>query len=441
MQASIRRWMVTMILTTVAGIALGDTHYVRRDNPTPVSPYESWETAATNIQDAVDVAGVGATVLVSNGVYDAGGKWVTYANYSASNRVYVGAAITLRSVNGPAETFIQGAPDPDTGTNGPAATRCVMLRAGASLIGFTLTNGFSATGHADWQRIGGGVWLYHASSLVSNCVIVGNHSARSGGGVYLWAGTVVDCVITGNSAAGYGAGICCSGRDFCLIDACIITNNHSILHGGGVAFLGKNFSPTTLMQNCVVVGNRATGTGNSSLGGGIHVNYCDGTVRNCLIASNMSGGHGAGIFLSGAVGTGSPIVENCTIVDNGPETELYGSGGIRIDTSGAVTNCIVWGNRQGNFSINAGASVSYSCSDPKMTGWPGEGNIGDAPRFVDAGVGNYRLKGHSPCVNTGTNLTWLMSAKDLDGKLRIRYGTVDMGAYETLYQGAMISIR
>ncbi len=56
------------------------------------------------------------------------------------NRVAVDKLVTLRSVNGPQFTVIQGYQVPGV-TNGDGAIRCVYLANGASLSSFTLANG------------------------------------------------------------------------------------------------------------------------------------------------------------------------------------------------------------------------------------------------------------------------------------------------------------
>jgi len=103
-----------------------------------VAPFTSWDTAATNIQDAIDVASTGDVVWATNGVYATGGKVMAG---DLTNRVVLDKPLTVQSVNGPFKTTIQGSLDPVTSTNGPVGLRCAWVTNGASLIGFTLQSG------------------------------------------------------------------------------------------------------------------------------------------------------------------------------------------------------------------------------------------------------------------------------------------------------------
>jgi len=69
------------------------------------------------------------------------------------------------------------------------------------------------------------------------------------------------------------------------------------------------------------------------------------------------------------------------------------------------------------------ADVGYCCVPVAV----GQGNITNAPLFVKVGAGNLHLQSNSPCINAGNN-AYVTTTTDLDGRLRIVGGTVDMGA-------------
>ncbi|MBT3294615.1 MAG: hypothetical protein HN919_17175 [Verrucomicrobia bacterium] len=156
-----------------------DTWYVSTNSASD-GPGTSWMNAFHSIQEAVDGAGADDLVLVTNGVYNSGGAVASV--YDLTNRVCITNGITVRSVNGPTQTFIIGAADP-IGTNGTAAIRCASIASNCVLSGFALTNGHTmgATGSSPDETSGGGAFLDRGGTL-SNCHVRACNALQYGGG-------------------------------------------------------------------------------------------------------------------------------------------------------------------------------------------------------------------------------------------------------------------
>ena len=173
--SSILALLLLLLLSTATPAAV---RYVDASSASPNLPYTNWATAAVTIQDAVDAAAAGDEIIVTNGLYATGGRAV--GTNLLVNRVAVDKPLTLRSVNGPEVTIIQGYQVPGT-TNADGAIRCVYLADGASLSGFTLTNGATRAVDNPWpgpESSGGGL-LCEDSAVVSNCVLAGNSAGRN----------------------------------------------------------------------------------------------------------------------------------------------------------------------------------------------------------------------------------------------------------------------
>jgi parallel beta-helix repeat protein len=392
-------------------------HYVAPDSVNPVPPYTTWATAARDIQSAVDAVSIaGALVLVSNGVYAAGGRPV----YGAiTNRVAVDKPVTLRSVNGPANTIICGFQVPGT-TCGDSAIRCVYLADGAALSGFTLTNGATRAVGDDWiERSGGAVWCASSNVVVTNCILAGSAASAYGAGAY--SGTLANCTLAKN-AAGVGGGAYKSFLTDCLVTSnsaassyaggvCDCTLNHCTLAGNTATDNGGGACVSTL-HGCTLVDNTASGsgggaylctldgctlTGNVASSGGGGGAY-QSTLNNCVLAGNSAfsgGGAYAGTF------------NNCTLTGN----SAYWGGGAYGESSNPciLNNCIVYFNNADGAGANFyNSTLKYCCTKPLPGG--GVGNFSGDPQLASAS----HLSAASPCRGAGSVV--YAAGVDIDGE-------------------------
>ncbi|MBN2685770.1 MAG: right-handed parallel beta-helix repeat-containing protein, partial [Pontiellaceae bacterium] len=278
----------------------------------------SWATAKATLQAGVDAQEViGGWVLVSNGVY------------AVTNAITVGKEIVIRGVGGPEQTVVDG----------QGMTQCFILANVPCVVEYLcITNGFAEVG-------GGGIDCVGLNPSINNCIITGNRTEHSGGGIY--AGSVNNCIVSDNHAEVAGGGIYFAGS----VNNCIITDNHAGYDGGGIyCFAG------TAANNCVIYGNNAERNGGGILG------VYSVAAYNCTIIGNSAGSSGGGVY-------------SCEIV-----------------------NSIVWYNSATQTGDNwVSDSILTSCS-PDLTHGV-DGNITNAPAFVDAANGDYHLLSSSPCIN------------------------------------------
>ncbi len=325
-------------------------------DPTVSDPLEdgSQEHPFDAIQEGIEAASDGETVLVFDGTYTGDGN---------RDLDFGGRLITLRSENGPDRCVI------DCEASGRAFHFHTSETPESLLDGFTLTNGDAVRG--------GGIWcIYFSDPTIANCVIAGNN-AWYGGGICCQSASpaFVNCAIVGNTAAGtswpFGAGGYCEQSN--------------------VTF-----------TNCRIMGNTTENDG----GGLCSRNSSDLTLTNCLFAENESSS-GAGLWI---YGFSSATLVNCTITGN--RASWHGGGISCYGYSPTITNCIVWNNSPDQIFVTSGQPlITYS---DIQGGWPGPGNTDANPQFVDPADGDYHLSSGSPCVDAACNWAVPTDTADLD---------------------------
>jgi hypothetical protein len=383
---------------------------------------------AITIQQGIDAAAPGDTVLVAPGTY-------------FENITFRGKAITVESELGPDDTIIDGRFLDSTVVFSGGENRSAMLR------GFTVRNGANTFG-------GGGVRIQNSSpSIVGNRIV--NNGACTGAGIYSYFSSPL---IQGNTVArnflygctgGSGLGIYIGGDSAAEVIGNAITENSGAADGGGVALFAAGHA---VLRSNVIARNIVGGFSPCSSGGGIYmVNFSQATIVNNLVAGNEAG-CGGGFYWGGSSGV-TTLVNNTFADNDAPEGSAVLVSG--VDARHQLFNNIIVGkagqtawlcrNASSVPSPVMNASDVYS---PQGLAYGGScldqsglrGNISVDPRFVQAPFGDwpgdYRLQTRSPAVDAGDNAAPQMPKIDLLGAARIADGDgdaearVDMGAYE-----------
>lgn len=209
----------------------------------------SWATAKASIQSAIDEAVRGETIYVKAGTYEP---------------IVVGGAMSLRieSVDGKEATVIDG------GGTALCVSMSWMKSRSSTLVGFTLTNGYST--------YGGGAY----GGVLEDCLIVGNTAKYSGGGLY--NSTARRCTISQNTVSSQGGSGHGGGASHCSLINCLVADNVVDADDG----LGGGASSSSL-YNCTVVGNMVYGT-DRAYGGGVYFTKLYNTIvfGNSLVAED-----------------------------------------------------------------------------------------------------------------------------------------------------------
>lgn len=362
------------------------------------------------IQQALQAAAAGDTVLVAPGIYK---ELITWPARDG---------IRLVGELGPAQTTIDAGGAGRVVTMGSGLTRATLLQ------GFTITGGLLKTdrnygcginvassptirgnvikdnlGDGPNWNYGGGIYVAGGSALIEGNTISGNllqnGSWNYGAGIYISSGAQPEVLCNdirqnGNvgGSRGYGAGIFVGGSPAPVLASNLIFENYnksgSWNYGGGIRVYSS--ASATIVNNTVVY-NKCIG-GSWSYGGGIEDSGNGTRIQNNIVAFNQAA-TGGGIKYGG---TTTPPILGCNDL---------------------------WNNTTGDYNGIA--------ADPT--------DISSDPKFVIAGIFHLRLD--SPCVDAGGNAHVLgLACQALDGSPRLQDGNldglagdgarVDIGAYE-----------
>jgi hypothetical protein len=248
----------------------------------------SWVTAYDDLQDALNEANDGDAIWVAKGTYkpdanDPNNRSISfdlvegaglYGGFDGSETARIERDWTVN------ETILSGdINQPDDANDN--SYHVVVGANDAVLDGFTITLG-CASGPANDDKRGGGMFNSSSSPTVANCIFSYNHATGvsniAGGGMYNYNCTpeISNCFFVENSTDIEGGGMCNYTANASIIN-CVFVKNEATQYSGGMD--NCNSAPTII--NCTFVGNH------SNYGGGLlNWNDSDPRITNCIFWGN-----------------------------------------------------------------------------------------------------------------------------------------------------------
>ena len=210
------------------------------------------------------------------------------------------------------------------------------------------------------------------------------------------------CIQSANGRGDNSTAFYCKGS-FPQISNCMIISNWC--HQGAAGAISVSQGACPVIRNNVIAYNSARQSSTAGSISGINCAdvACAPIIENNTIAFNTN--YDNTTFANGIGNGGIPIIRNCIVWSNTMTGQLLDLAGV---TSNMINNCDIG---DGQFNTTNGC-------------------VSANPLFAGASTNNFRLSAGSPCINAGTNQTWMVGATDLGGSPRIGGRRVDIGAYE-----------
>jgi len=409
-------WLGAVLAMTVmvaAQLAAAQPWYVALDGGAP-NDGQSWATAFTNVQHAIDAAAAGDTIYLAAETFEPPANTTT-------GRIVWAKSLYIRG--GYAK---DGAPGNLSGEN----TRIVNTDAASAEANRLLTiSGVN-------------------NSLLSRVTVVGgriNTQNSRGAGAYIINAdglTLSDCVFEDNQSTsrGQGGALGIVNSPDVTFTSCVFTRNQApgdYTYGGAI----NSVDSTIAMTDCRFERNATGSSGNAVRGGAIHFQNSNLSITNSVFLFNTSAFRGGAIQMV----SGTLNLWNCLLYGNFTTT-LTGGAGLHVEngtatikhstlasqngegirrSNGAVTirDSILWGNQ-------TDAVGSMTINDSNVGTTSGAVTLNDCISVDPLFEYGFYLHPDSPCVDAGSMTA---AAAGLDGRTTRIDGTPDSGDVDLGY--------